>query len=60
MRYEIQSFDYADGTIHWCVYDNKEKYHIHSDKTLQQQKVAPECCQKICNALNYEEENKKT
>lgn len=57
-RYEIQHFDYADGSRLWHVYDNIEKYYIHTATHgfLNEDKSEPICCTKICKALNQMKE----
>jgi hypothetical protein len=51
-RYEIQYFDYANGHRSWHVYDTIESYNIHTANLACESKEAPECCVKICAALN--------
>jgi hypothetical protein len=53
-RYEIQSFDFANGGRSWHVYDTIEHYHIHTATHgfLNEDHSEPICCTKICAALN--------
>ena len=62
MRYEIQHFDFANGGRSWHVYDNIERYHIHTATHgfLNDDNSEPVCCTKICAALNAIEMNKIT
>ena len=61
MRYEIQHFDFANGGRSWHVYDNIERYHIHTATHgfLNDDNSEPICCTKICDALNAMEMLKK-
>jgi hypothetical protein len=53
-RYVVQHFDSADGGRSWHVYDTKERNHIHTATHgfLSEDKSEPECCTRICIALN--------
>lgn len=58
-RYVIQHFDYESETRDWVIYDNVERRHVYSLKTVDiYDDSAPPYCIKICEALNYMEENK--
>lgn len=53
-RYVTQFIDYADGGRMWCVYDSKDRCHIHTATHgfLKSDKSEPACCTKIRKALN--------